>query len=115
MKRQVQYSSRRVLVATAGLAAVSYVGTTACGQTSAGNLMGPIDGSGAMVSTGGIDGSGATVSAGGTGGPSGTGAFSSGNLMPYPTGGVGGACSDDAGGAAGEGGAGGDGEPCVLK
>src|SRR5690606_6004605 len=116
--------SRKVLTATCGLAAVSYLGTTGCsgqvedgnqpdgsaaassdgtsgtGAFSSGNLMPyPTGGGGGTLATGGTTNGGETSTGGSF---PGTGSFSSGNLMPYPypTGGTGGECMT---GAAGEG------------
>ncbi|HXS18860.1 MAG TPA: hypothetical protein VN764_16790 [Polyangiaceae bacterium] len=95
-------NARKLLTATAGLATVSYLGTTSCSlSASSGNLMAmtPEDGSGGEQATGG-DGSG--------------GAYSGGNLMA-----PGGSSSDcDASAHAGEGGEGGNGEGgrgCVVR
>ena len=91
MKSKKRLNPRKLLTATAGLAAVSYMGTTACGQSTSGNLMAPdFDGSGGEGATS------ATTGEDGSGGYN----YSSGNLVApyYPE------CEVAQGGAGGEGG-----------
>ena len=94
-------NARKLLTATAGLATVSYLGTTSCtSSTSSGNLMAP-DGTGGEQSTGsGGDGSGGYY-------------YTSGNLVAPE----GGACGDlDQAGNGGDGGDGGaDDEACIVR
>ncbi len=100
MAKRTRPEPRKLLIASVGVATISYVGMFGCsdtssrGDSSAGNLMGPYVGAG-----GEQDGTGGII--GGSGGNiQGTGNATSGNLMSpcYPN-----ACAPGAGGAGGEG------------